>query len=220
MTDLFAKFQEKTKLKADPELINYCCTEIIHNGDKNIKQKAVDALRTANELEVACDKYINLTKQQEHDFKQAALGLRELANDYAKLAVWAKAFKEHYSKVMGKKRAEELEAIATNRWADDAHAMKFEESLITKLMTFEGQIEFAEWVHAQGLYKTFEKKFIKTPFDAYLERGLKKPIHKLVSKIQYAKRNGRKTETVGNIVYCSWELYEGYLSDCKQKIEA
>jgi hypothetical protein len=220
MTDLFAEFQEKTKLKADPELIKYCGTDIILNGDKNIKQKEVDAHRTAKELEVACDKYLNLTEQQEHDFKQAALGLRELANDYAKLAVWAKAFKEHYSKVMGKKQAEEFDEISKKRWGEDVHAMEYEDFLITKLMSVDGQIEFAEWVQAQGLHTNIEKKFIKTPFEGYRERGLKKPLHKLVSKIQYGKRNGVKSELSRNLVFCSWDLYESYLSHCKRKIEA
>jgi hypothetical protein len=99
MTDLVEQFQAKTKLKAKPELIKYCCTDIMRNGNKNINEKVADALRTANDLEAACQKYISLTEQQKHDFKEAALGMRELANDYAKLAVWGKAFKEHYSKV-------------------------------------------------------------------------------------------------------------------------
>jgi hypothetical protein len=220
MTNLVEQFQAKTKLKAKHELIKYCCTDIMRNGNKNIKQKVADALRTANDLEAACQKYISLTEQQKHDFMQAAQGMRELANDYAKLAVWGKAFKEYYSKVMGKIRAAELEEITNNRWGVDVDAMKFEESLITKLMTEEGQIKFAEWLHSHGLYTTSEKKYIKTPFDAYRERGLKKPLHKLASKIRYGKRNGIKSESYGNHVYCSWDLYESYLSHCKQKIEA
>jgi hypothetical protein len=219
MTNLVEQFQAKTKLKAKSELIKYCCMDIVRKGTKNIKEKVADALRTANDLEAACQKYISLTEQQKHDFMQAAQGMRELANDYAQLAVWGKAFKEHYSKVMGKKRAAELEEIPNNRWGKDVDAMKFDESLITKLMTEEGQIAFAEWLHSQSLYTNFEKKYIFTPFEGYRERGLKKPIHKLASKIQYGK-GMIKSESSRKLLFCSWDLYESYLSHCKQKIEA
>jgi hypothetical protein len=220
MAFLTEQFQAQTKLKAKPELIAKWDFDMIIDGDKKIKPEVTKARLTATSLENACEKFTHFSKQEKQGIEDAASCMRKLVKDLEELAVWAKAYKVFCTKIRLKKRTQELQDFAKNRWGEDLSSMVFEQNLIDELMSNEGHTSFVEWLHTKGYYTNLEKKYVNTPFHGHREHGLKNRTHIVASKIQYAKRNGRKTETVGNIVYCSWELYESYLSYCKQKIEA
>jgi hypothetical protein len=214
MSDLLKQFMAKTRLQADPELIERWEWDMRYHGDKNIKPQAAHARRTATALQNACDKFHHLSREQELAFKAAASGMQNLANDLTRLGEWAKSYLAFCEKARQTQRTAELEAIAGKRWGDDVGAMEFEQGVIDELQTEAGRIAFAQWMHAQGHFQHIDEAHFFLPFDSSYSMTEKNPRHRLAAMIEYAM--GERRSRSSTFACCSWQSYEDYLAYRKE----
>ncbi|MDM0029101.1 hypothetical protein [Variovorax saccharolyticus] len=221
MSDYLSRFQAQTRRKADPELVRRWEWDARYHGDKNIKNQASNAKRTATSMQKACEQFSNLKPEHELAIKAAASALRSLAEELALLAAWAKDYHAFCAAEWKKQETQELESLAQQRWGQNDQALKFECDLIAELGTTEGQRTFAHWCHGAGRYEDCKIEEISCRVDCLLPG----PTDRIRAAITVRQGNDRAMANKwegrnGPTVICSWADYEAYLAYRKEVARA
>lgn len=214
MSDLLNQFLATTKLKADSQLIERWEHSMRYYGDRDINPQAAHARRTATALNNACKQFQHLAPEQELAFTAAAIGMRKLADDLARLSVFARSYLAFCDKARQIQRNLEIEATAAKRWGEDLSAMEFERSVIEELQTKDGQIALGQWMHSRGHFSHIHESRVLAPFDNATNPELLSTRHGLAQMVEIAMTVRR--DIFGKIARCSWQDYEDYLSYRKE----
>ncbi|BEP35317.1 hypothetical protein GmRootV59_22880 [Variovorax sp. V59] len=215
MRDYLNRFQAQTRRKADLELVRRWEWDARFHGDKNIKNQASNAKRTATSMRKACEQFSNVVRP-EHELavKAAASALRSMAAELELLAAWAKDYHAFCTAERKKEEAAELEALAQERWGHDDAALKFECDLFAELGTPQGQQAFANWCHAAGKHLDCKVEEISSNVEGLL-RGSTDRIRAALTVKQGMDR-GAANKWVGwrgqTTVICGWPDYLAYLA--------
>lgn len=213
MNNYLSEFQQQSRLRADPELIQRWESDARYNGDKQIKIELATAKRTATSLVKSAKQFSKLKPEHELAIRAAASAMRSLAEELSSLAIWAKAYKVFCDKRREIDVARMHDDFADKRWGADEVAFRFEHDLMQELCTMEGRIQFASWVHSTGQYLDIQLKDIYCKIDRIFSCG-KTPKHRIAATLQDAESRSPDHVLGGSTkrsVFCSYSKYEDYL---------
>lgn len=214
MSDYLAKFQTKTRRRADPELIRRWENNARYYGDSNIKGQLANARRIATSLAKAGNQFSNLRAEHELAIKAAVSAMEALVRELEPMASWAKEYKVFFDAERKKEVAADLEAIAIARWGKDERALEFEVDLMTELGTPAGRLAFATWVHSTGKYLDVSLTEISCSIVMRADRGLtiRERAAAAVKEEMQSRTPNRWSDRRGPCVICSWLDYDAYVS--------
>lgn len=136
------------------ELIEKYAFYAQYYGERDAKIDLACARRTATTLEKTARSFTQLSEKDHRALLETASAMRRLAGELQAIVTWAKAFFAHCERERKQEKDELCRAQAFLRWQGNAEACAFEASIIEELMTKEGRISFAQWMHSTGQYRS------------------------------------------------------------------
>lgn len=214
MSDYFSRFMKLASVNVDSDAASRWSHDARIYGDRNIKAQMATARRAATVLEKSVDQFSNLRPEQELAIKAGASAMRSLANDMQGVSVWAKRYKEFCDAEYKRERTAELEALASERWADDPEAFAFECCLICELATTEGARALGQWMHGRGECTHISVDHFLSPFASAWITSFQRASRREAAECIHGAMKNRERHMGWDQkhVHLSWTDYESYFA--------
>lgn len=216
--DYLQRFQALTRKQADPELIRRWEWDARFNADKNIKNELANAKRTVTALRKSRAQFSQLKPEHDLALNAAANALASLCAELTALAAWAKDYGAFCATAFRQENDAEVEAVAQQRWGQDAAAVGFEADLMRELSSREGRLAFGQWLQGSGRHHDVKVEDISCAVDG-LAPGQSERARAALTVLQGKDRHPhehRWDSQRGPAVVCRWADYEAYLAYRKE----